>query len=438
MHIYFVGIGGTGIGPLALIASQTGYQVSGSDMSESEYTHYLNGKGITVFLEQSGKSMAELHSKSPIDWVVGVSSILRNTPNHPELVFAREHGIRISERDECLNQILDAKNLKMIAAAGTHGKTTTTAMLVWAFKKLGIPVSYSVGAKTSFADMGRYEPGSKYFVYECDEFHRNFLKFYPEFSLITGIAWDHHEVYPTKEDYNQAFVDFIGQSKRTILWRSDYEYLNSKLNSGEILEETLEQEISVSLAGRYNRRDAILVIEAMHRLTNTNKDELTQIMNQFPGTSRRMEEIAPNLFSDYAHTPEKIKACMSVALETAQARGKKVAVIYEPLTNRRQYYVREGYKDCFKGTEKILWVPSYLAREDPNQPILTPNDLIANLSNPAIATPAALDEELYHTITQLLPDHIVVCMSGGGGNSLDEWLRKNFINPEKNQSADLH
>src|SRR6185503_11878761 len=97
--------------------------------------------------------------------------------------------------------------------------------VIWLFKSFGLPLSYSVGAKLSFGEMGRYEPDSKYFVYEADEFDRNFLSFYPEVSLIPGIDWDHPDIYPTRESYYQAFIEFIGQSAATYMWHDDAEKL---------------------------------------------------------------------------------------------------------------------------------------------------------------------------------------------------------------------
>ena len=436
MHIYFIGIGGTGVGPLALIASQAGYQVSGSDGKESEYTRYLEKKGLKLWIDQSGKKMAELHTNSPIDWVISVSAITHNNPDHPELVFAREHGIRITERDAGLNEILEAKNLKMIAAAGTHGKTTTTAMFVWVLKQLNIPVSYSVGAKMSFADMGHYEPGSEYFIYECDEFHRNFLKFFPHLSVISGIAWDHHEVFPSKEDYNQAFRDYIAQTSQTILWDNDATYIGVGASEAIDICDSSEPGVTeITLPGLYNRRDAWLVLEAVHKLFGTDKDTLRDILGSFPGTQRRMEELSAGLYTDYAHTPEKIVGCMSVAQEIARDMGKSVVVVYEPLTNRRQHFMKLDYKDCFDGAKKLYWIPSYLAREDPNQALLAPKALISYLTDPSLAEPADMDDALWGIIQDELKDSIVVCMSGGGGNSLDEWLRTKTTVQEQSQSA---
>ncbi len=420
-----MGIGGTGVGPLAIIAGQAGYEVSGSDLNESEYTKNLQKMGLSVTIgDPSIDEMSTAHANKPIDWVVSVSAIIRQKPDHPVFMFARENNIPITERDVCLNRILTDKKLKIIAAAGTHGKTTTTAMFVWAFKQLGIPISYSVGAKMSFADMGHFDPNSEYFVYECDEFHRNFLHYNPYLSVISGVTWDHHEVFPTREDYKDAFREFISQTTTTILWDNDAQYLNLGASATTMVLSSADPEIeTLEIPGKYNRRDGWLVVEALHSMTGQPKEKIIGILNDFPGTSRRMEEISPGLFSDYAHTPEKIIGGLSVALEIAKKRDKDVVIVYEPLTNRRQHFMKDDYKNCFAGAHRVYWVPSYLAREDPEQEVLSPAQLISHLDDPSIAVPAEPGEDLWNAISQELGDSIVVCMSGGGGKSLDEWLR---------------
>lgn len=430
MHIYFSGIGGTAIGPLALIAKQACYTVSGSDKQDSQYIEYLRKKGIVdIHIGQDREPIAKVHEINPIDWYVYSSAVAIENADAPELQFVKENCIKYSKRDELLNQIIKDKKLKLLAIAGTHGKTTTTAMAIWLFKELGIPISYSVGAKISFGDMGTFKQGSEYFIYEADEFDRNFLAFNPNISLITGVTYDHHEIFPTREDYQSAFVEFIDQSQKTYIWQEDAEYLNIKaqpntaiLNSTEPILNTL------SIAGKYNRLDAWLVISAVKNITEEPVDKLIAPMNRFPGLQRRMEQIIPNLYSDYAHTPEKIRGCMSVALETAAQKNQNVIVIYEPLTNRRQHYMIDDYKDCFKGANKVYWIPSYLAREDPNQRIIPPAEMISHLSDPSIAKPMERNTEL----KQIIQDHLkagdmVVGMAGGGGDSLDEWLRQKFL-----------
>ncbi len=431
MHIYFSGIGGAGIGPIALIAREAGYDVSGSDKQDSQYVEYLRSKGITdVHIGQDEAAIAAVHQASPIDWLVYSSAVEKENSEHPELQFANSHGIRRSKRDEFLNHFLGEKKLKLIAVAGTHGKTTTTAMVAWLFHELQVPVSHLVPAKISFGETGHFDPAGQYFIYECDEFDRNFLAFHPYISLISGVAWDHHEIYKSAEEYNQAFRDFLNQSEHRIIWQEDYCDLDINDEDGySVLNMTDEGFTELKLKGNVNRRNAWLAIEAASELTKEPLDKLIGIMNEFPGLSRRMEEIRHNLYSDYAHTPEKIKGAMQTALEMAKENSQKVVVVYEPLTNRRAHFTKEQHADVFNGADNIYWVPSYLAREDPDQSVLTPAELIKYL-NPdqkLVAMPMELDDELKETIQKHLDsDDMVVAMSGGGGHSLDEWLRENF------------
>ncbi len=429
MHIFFSGIGGAGVGPLAMVAQQAGYTVSGSDKQDSQYIQYLKKHGITnIHIGQSREQIAAAHDKEPIDWYVYSSAVEKEQPNAPEFQFVDEQDIKRTKRDEMLNQILTDKKLKLIAIAGTHGKTTTTAMTVWLLQQLKTPISYILPAKTSFAEMGHFDPTSEYFVYECDEFDRNFLAYEPHLSLITGVSWDHHEIFPTREDYQQAFNDFVGQSAWTFLWQEDYDYLGltgtSKLS---VLESDHPEITSLKLKGQFTRLDAWLVIQGIHEITKTPVKELTPLMDKFPGLQRRMEEIIPNLYSDYAHTPEKIRGGLSVALEMAEEKKQAVIVVYEPLTNRRQHFMMDDYKDCFDGATKVYWIPSYLAREDPNQRVIPPAELISHLADPSIAEPMERDAKLKTVIQKHLEaGDMVVGMAGGGGDSLDEWLRQNF------------
>lgn len=427
MHIYFSGIGGTAIGPLALIAHQAGLTVSGSDKQESQYLDYLRNQGITnIHVGQTTQNIHAAHMAQPIDWLVYSSAVAIENPNHPELIFAQQSDIRTSKRDELLNLILQQTGKKLIAIAGTHGKTTTTAMAIWLFKQLGQPISYSVGAKIPFGEMGHFDQSSDYFVYECDEFDRNFLAFSPYMSVITGIDYDHHEIFPTRDNYRDAFRQFLGQSTSALLWKSDVEANDLTVASTElILDDNDPVLTNLQLVGYVNRRNAWQVIQCVHQLTGEPIESLIPKMEQFPGLSRRFERIAQNLYTDYAHTVPKIEGCLQLAKELSS----NVVVVYEPLTNRRQHYIKDDYATLFTGIKKLYWVPSYLAREDPDQPILSPAELIPCMANAEIAEPAELDAHLKQAVQEHIKNgDLVVCLSGGGGHSLDEWLRAEFKN----------
>ena len=142
MHIFFSAIGGTGIGPLALIAKQAGYTVSGSDKQDSLYIQYLRSQGLNdIHIGQTKSQIQKIHEKNPIDWYVYSSAVTMEQAKPEELSFVQSQKIQYSKRDGLLNQILLDKKLKLIAIAGTHGKSTTTAMVIWLFKELNIPLS---------------------------------------------------------------------------------------------------------------------------------------------------------------------------------------------------------------------------------------------------------------------------------------------------------
>jgi UDP-N-acetylmuramate--alanine ligase len=430
MHIHFIAIGGAGIGPLAQIALKAGYTVSGSDLQDSAYISYLKDHGISdIEIGQSVSQIAAVHKREPIDWVVYSSAVTMVDKKPDILSYLEDNGIKYTKRDEFINKFISDNNLKMIAVAGTHGKTTTTAMLVWLFKSFNIPLSYLLPAKVSYGEMGEYDAEANYFVYEADEFDRNFLAFKPYLSLISGVTYDHQEIYPTVDDYKQAFVDFISCSTTTFIWSRDTSYLNinssEAINIVDINDNALNQLI---IKGQFNRQDALIAIKAFGSISDISLVDSINRMNEFPGLSRRMEQIVPNLYSDYAHTPEKILGAMSAAKELAEANGQNLVVVYEPLTNRRQVYMADEYRNCFNRASAVYWLPSYLAREDPSQEIIKPEALILKLDNPKIASASKMGPELKKIIEQhIAAGDMVVTMAGGGAGSLDDWIRGQFL-----------
>jgi len=429
MHVYFSGIGGTAIGPLALIAQQAGYQVSGSDAKDSNYIKYLRQKGLSdIHIGQDGSQIAAVQAKKPIDWFVYTSALPMTDPHHPELEFCAQNGIKTSKRDEFLSGLIKEKNLKLIAVTGTHGKTTTTAMAIWLFRQLGIAASYSVGAKLSFGEMGHFDSLSQYFIYEADEYDRNFLSFYPEVGLISGLDWDHPDIYPTRESYYEAFLEFIEQSTQTVIWHDDAEKLALKAaDKLKILDQNDSQiDVKLKLPGHVNRLDAWMVVHGLQSTVGKPVELLIEKLNQFPGVSRRFEAIAPNLYSDYAHTPPKIRGALQLTHEVA---GDNVVVIYEGIHNLRQHFIKDELQNLFDRVKKLYVVPTYMGRENDDLEILNPEKILDLLSNSAKskAETAELDEALKNRIKDhLAAGDLVIGFSAGGADGLDEWLRQEF------------
>lgn len=420
MHIYFSAIGGVGIGPLAMLALDAGFTISGSDLHESAMTETLKSRGVKVAIGQDGTHIAATHTElNPIDWFVYSSAL---PEDHPELSFARQNGIRTSKRDEFLNFFMKEKDLKLLAVAGTHGKTTTTAMITWLLRELNQQLSYSIGTSISFGPSAQYQPGAKYFIYECDEFDRNFLNFQPELSVIASVDYDHPDTYPTVTSYKQAFVDFINQSKHTLLWNQSAKYL--QISSGEsvtIFNESETTTNEIKLPGEHMRKNAWLAAQAVFTIMpEQDIAVLRGMMRDFPGTARRFEKLAENLYTDYAHHPVEIMATLSMARELNQS----VVVVYQPHQNVRQHEIvrEDAYRHCFNGAKLVYWLPTYLSREDPNLPILSPTELLGATSSETNAQYIDMNDVLWQKIQSHAKNgDLVLALSAG---DLDLWLRE--------------
>ena len=388
------------MGPLALMAKAAGFEVYGSDLAEGAIYAELVKAGVDVKIGAQDGTFLQEKLKDGVDWFVYTSAL---PAEHPELKIAQAAGIKVTKRDELTAFLIEKLNLKMVAVAGTHGKTTTTSMIVFAALKLGLPVAYIVGTTLGFAPSGAYHEGDKYFVYESDEYDRNFLKFHPWLAILPFVSYDHPDIYPTKEEYLAAFEQFKSQSEKVI---------DEADASG------------FRIAGEARRRDAALAALAIQEMApEIEMDKIVEILNEFPGVGRRFEKIAEGIYTDYAHHPEEIKATIDVAQDAARLEGKKgVVVVYQPHQNTRQHEVKDGYFDAFDGADKIYWLPTYLTRENPDLLVLGPADWIAIIREPSKAEAAEMDDDLFAKILQARDEgYLVILMTAGPA---DGWLRK--------------
>ena len=404
MRVYFSGISGTGIGPLAELAKDAGYDVVGSDLARGAIASEIDKRDIDVFYgQQDGKFLQKKYDEAKIDWFVYTSAL---PADHPELLLAKKLGLKTSKRDEFLEYLIKEQGLKMIAVAGTHGKTTTTSMLIWAMRQLNIPVSYAVGTTLGWAPSALFDRAAKYFVYEADEYDRNFLAYHPYIAAITAVDYDHPDIYPTIDDYQAAFRQFENQSKNVVK--------NTTVDS------------RITLVGELRRADASVVLEVLKNIYIGDEDNIIQALNQFPGAGRRFERIFDDVYSDYGHHPAEIRATVEMAAELKKRDNYSgLAVIYQPHQNVRQHEVYKEYHDAFLGADKIFWLPTYLVREDPNLEILTPEFLIKTLDNKNVAEVAETNDEFGAKIRQLRADGwLIVLMTAGPA---DTWLRGVFV-----------
>ena len=398
------------MGPLAIGAKSLGMTVFGSDLHEGLVTKELRENGIEVSIgEQDGKFLRKKVSEpGGVDWYVHTSAV---KPGNKELATAEELGLKISKRDGFIEKIVEDYDLKMVGVAGTHGKTTTTAGILWLCLKLNLPVSWLVGSTMGFAGAGKFVPGAKYLIYEADEYDRNFLTYHPWLSIIPSVTYDHADIYKTEEEYKAAFAQYIRQSRKTIT--------ETKLTP------------KIKLAGEVRRFDLALAVEAVKEIVaaeglDVSEDELVALMNEFPGVERRMEKLCDGLYTDYAHHPEEVAATIEIAREEMKLTGKKgLVVAYAPLQNARQYDVINDYYDIFtKGVDKLFWLPTTLLREIEGQRVIPPAEFIEKLKNPEIAEVADYDENFYLRVKDYLKQgYLVAFLSGGAG---DDFMREHF------------
>ncbi|NTV38203.1 MAG: hypothetical protein HGA82_03355 [Anaerolineales bacterium] len=196
-HIHLIGIGGSGMSAIARLLQESGFTVSGSDRAESPYTRDLAAAGVTIHIgHQAGNVQGA-------DLVVRSSAI---ADDNIEVSAARSAGIAVLKRAEYLGSLMEGRT--GIAVAGTHGKTTTTAMLAWVLTALGQDPAFICGGTLTNLGVNARAGKGAVFVIEADEYDRMFLGLKPSLAIVTNVEHDHPDCDPTPEDFHRAFVEF--------------------------------------------------------------------------------------------------------------------------------------------------------------------------------------------------------------------------------------
>lgn len=416
MKIFFAGIGGVGVGPLAQIVRDMGHEVVGSDLEETLMIKQLKDQGVEIHIgPQDGSFLQASYSNKKIDWFIYTSSIPKD---NPEFMLAQKLDIQVSKRDVFLAQLIEEKGLKLLAVSGTHGKTSTVGMLVWTFKQLNIPVSYSIGTTISFGPSGHYDKSSEYFIYECDEFDKTMLNFKPYLALIPSLDYDHPDIYPTEQDYLDAFHQFATQSDQLITWSDQHSEVYDGLSNVSLIEKS-QVNNSIKLAGEHSRLNATLIQAGLRQIGFS--QDTNEILSSFPGADRRFEKLADNLYSDYGHHPAEIAATLELASEISD----HIVLVYQPHQNIRQHQIKNDYTSQFERADDIYWLPTYLSREDPSLAILKPEELIQNITNKDHVHVADFNDDLWQAIQAARNEgKLVVCMGAG---SIDGWVRERLV-----------
>lgn len=360
-HIHFIGIGGIGMSALARHFKHEKKVVSGSDKSLSDITKKLIDEGVQVFAEQVASNISD-----SIDLIVYTEAM---SSDHEEMVAAKKLGVPMVNYFEALGIAMNPYYL--IAIAGTHGKTTTTAMTTEIFEvveKDPTAVIGSLRAKTK----NNYRAGkSKYAIVEACEYRRDFLFLKPDVLVITNLEHDHVDYYKDLKDVQKAFRELIEQVNEGGVVITD----TKNPNIAPILKdapvqvvdytEYLDFGMELKLPGVHNRMNAAAAI-AVAKYEKISVDEAKKALKDFSGTWRRFEFKGlcngAVIYDDYAHHPTAIAVTLQAAHELYP--DKRIIGVFEPHTYTRTAKLFKEFAKSFAGADEMLLVPIYAARED--------------------------------------------------------------------------
>ncbi len=433
--IHLIAIGGSIMHNLAIALHLRGDQVSGSDDQIYEPAKSrLSGYGLMP--KQEGWH-PELIDKSIDLIILGMHA----KKDNPELIKAMQLGIPIQSFPEFIGQQYSGK--KQIVVTGSHGKTTTSAMLIHVFKELGVSFDFLVGAQLEGFDNMVTLTDAPYAIIEGDEYLSScldlkpkFLHYRPYINIITGIAWDHYNVFPTIESYRQAFEDgihAIPEKQHIVYYQNDPDLQRIVTTHGEHLIKHPYREAqyqiennSVNLIlnqrnyplqifGKHNMQNIQAVIETC-KIMGLDLNQVAIALSGFKGAAKRMEKISATdnqiRYRDFAHAPSKVKATVEAIRE--RYPDKRILIILELHTysSLNKAFLPQ-YKDSVNPADKVIIYFDQRALEIKRMEALSPEYIQSAFNNHSIII-TDNTEDLKNTIDKLESHFEVILFMGSG------------------------
>ncbi len=343
--VFFVGIGGIGISAIARMMLLEGKVVLGSDMGESEITNELKKFGVDIFMGQDINFIPK-----DIELIVYTIAVPKYDPKFFEQLKNTFNVVPILSYPEMLGVVTE--NKYTIAVSGTHGKTTTTAMIAKILIDAGLDPTVVVGSLLKDYKSNFIAGKSEFFVVEACEYERSFLNIKPKILVITNIEADHLDYYKDLEDIKSAFKQLESQSEIVI---SDYQ-------------KYLDKVPKLAVPGIHNRMDAAAAL-AVADVLGIDESSARKSLQGFSGTWRRLEKKGVTkegtiVYDDYAHHPTEIKASLQGLRELYPKKNKKkITVLFQPHLYSRTKALFDDFVMSFDGADRILLLPIYFARE---------------------------------------------------------------------------
>jgi UDP-N-acetylmuramate--alanine ligase len=360
-RLHFIGIGGAGMSGLAVVCARLGAAVTGSDRADSTYLERLREAGLDPVV---GHDAANL----PAGAEVVVSTAIAE--DNPELALARERGVEPIHRGALLAELCAEKRL--IAIAGTHGKTTTTAMAVWALRAIGADPAFFVGGEvpglgsdddTANAGWGEGE----WVVAEADESDASFLELKPEVAVITNVEMDHHSRWGSLAELHEAFSAFA-EPARGLVVPAD-EGMTWLREGGEVARFDAASpgpaQLDLAVPGEHNRRNARAALAALG-LAGFDLDAAAQALADFRGVRRRLElkgcRGPVHIYDDYAHHPTEVRAALSALRELQPSH---LLAVFQPHLYSRTKALGVEFGAALSLADEAVVLDVYPAREEP-------------------------------------------------------------------------
>lgn len=455
--VHFIGIGGTGLSAIARVLLESGYQVTGSDRSLSPLAKSLMEEGVMVSIGHRAENIETAQ-------VVVRSSAIPD--DNVEVMAARELGIPVLKRNEFLSSLMEAR--MGIAVAGTHGKTTTTAMIAWMLTYLGQDPTFISGGVLNNLRTNAHAGKGGAFVIEADEYDHMFLGLKPKIAVITNIEHDHPDCYPTPEDFFKAFDQFatqVGSDGTLLVCANDsgasrlgqiakkrgqkvFTYAVRNSNNGSSNQPTtyiaqaltpnmlggMSFETSCSLAGKqfeihtpinlrvpgkHNVQNALATLAVAHQM-ELPIDQASKALSEFRGTGRRFEICGQvngiTIIDDYAHHPTEIRATLSAA--RMRYPKSKLWVVWQPHTFSRTRLLFHDFVGAFEQADQVLVMDIYAAREKPPEDGFSSQQIVAAMTYPDTLYSADFSQATSYLVDRLMPGDVLIVLSAGDADQI--------------------
>jgi UDP-N-acetylmuramate--alanine ligase len=440
-RIHVIGIGGTGLSAIAKVLHERGEEVTGSDQAPSPYAQALEALGVSVSYGHAARNVEGAR-------LVLVSSAIAE--DNPEVLAARQASIPVVRREQYFHEL--TAGFRTVAVAGTHGKTTTTAMIAWILDQAGRDPSYIIGGVAT--DLGTNAHAGKgiEFVVEADEYDRAFLGLTPSVAVVTNIEHDHPDCYPTYQDLCAAFDAFAAQVQDLLVACGDDPGAAS-LDPGVVRRTTFGLHspadwratdvrsipgggstftawhhdlrlgsVGLTQPGEHNVSNALGALAAVDQL-GTAFATSTEALASFHGVGRRFEVLGEaggvTVIDDYAHHPSEIRATLQAARQ--RFPGAEVWAVFQPHTYSRTRALMASFATAFSDADHVLVTDVFPAREKPDG-VTSGKRVVDAMEHPDARFVPALDDALHALATGVKPGDVVVTLSAGDANRVGKEL----------------